>query len=70
MPSLLHAMTEDNPDCRLEFCEWIQRKAGDDAWSLGLIVQTDEATFNLNGTVNWHIVCTALKIQMFMLTRL
>jgi hypothetical protein len=47
-------MTEDNPDRRLEFCEWIQRKVGEDAQFLGVIVWTDEATFKLNGTVNWH----------------
>jgi hypothetical protein len=47
-------MTEDNPDRRLEFCGWIQRKVGEDAQFLGMIVWTDEATFKLNGTVNWH----------------
>jgi hypothetical protein len=26
MPGLLHAVNEDNPDRRLEYCEWVQRK--------------------------------------------
>jgi hypothetical protein len=47
-------MTEDDPEHRLEFCERIQRKVGEDAQFLGMIVSTDEATFKLNGTVNRH----------------
>jgi hypothetical protein len=45
-------MTEDNLDQRLEFCEWIQRQVGEDAQFVVMIVWTDEATFELNGTVN------------------
>jgi hypothetical protein len=43
VPRLLHAMVEDDPDCRIEFCE-----------SVDLIVWSDEATFKLNGAVNRH----------------
>jgi hypothetical protein len=27
---------------------------GEDAQFLGIIIWTDEATFKLNGTMNWH----------------
>jgi hypothetical protein len=47
-------MIEDDPDHRLEFCGWIQRKVGEDAHFLGMIVSTDEVTFKLNGIVNRH----------------
>jgi len=43
MPRLLHATTEDNHECRLELCEWIQKKVGKNAQFLGIIVWTDEA---------------------------
>jgi hypothetical protein len=46
-------MTGDDPDRRFEFCEWLQRKVGEDAHFMGTIVWTDE-TFELNGTVNQH----------------
>jgi len=45
-------MTDNDPDCSLEFCEWIQRKVSEDAQFLGVIVWTDEVTCELNGTVN------------------
>jgi hypothetical protein len=57
-------MTEDDPDRRLEFSEWIQRKVGEDAQFLGMVVWTDEATFKLNGTVNRHnCVCWSSENQ-------
>jgi hypothetical protein len=54
VPRLLHVTTDGDPDCRLELCEWIQRKMGEDAQFLSMIVWTDGVTFKLNGTVNWH----------------
>jgi hypothetical protein len=54
MPSLFHAMTGDDPDHRLEFCEWVQREMGEEAQFLGAIVWTDEETFKLNGTMKRH----------------
>jgi hypothetical protein len=54
VPVLKHAVTEDDPERRLEFCEWIQRKVGEGAQFLSMIVWTDEATYDLNGTVNRH----------------
>jgi hypothetical protein len=54
VPRLLNAMIEDDPDRRLECCEWIQRKVVEDAQFLGMVVWTDEATFRLNGTENRH----------------
>jgi hypothetical protein len=47
-------MTEDDPDRRLEFSGWIQKKVGDDAQFLGMVFWADEAIFKLNGTVNRH----------------
>lgn len=40
-------MTEDDSDRGLEFCEWIQKKVGQNAKSLGVIVWSHQPTFKL-----------------------
>ncbi|CAF3664629.1 unnamed protein product [Rotaria sordida] len=53
-PRLLQALNEDNPDRRLEFCEWILDSTQDDQTLLDQILWTDEATFRTNDRVNRH----------------
>lgn len=43
-PRLLQALNEDDPDRRLEFCEWL----------LDRIPWTGSAAFQTNGRVNRH----------------
>jgi hypothetical protein len=47
----LHAVVEDYPDCRTEFCEWFKRKVDEDAQFVDMTVWS-EATFRLRGIVN------------------
>ena len=53
---LLQAFNEDDPDRRLEFCEWILDSTEKDQKTLlDRILWTDEATFQTtNGRVNRH----------------
>ncbi|CAF4499633.1 unnamed protein product [Rotaria sp. Silwood2] len=51
---LLQALNEDDPDRRLEFCEWILDSTQDDQTLLDQILWTHEATFKTNGRVNRH----------------
>ncbi|CAF4941144.1 unnamed protein product [Rotaria sp. Silwood1] len=53
-PRLLQALNEDDPDRRLEFCEWILNSTQEDPTLLDRILWTDEATFQINGCVNRH----------------
>ncbi|CAF3907141.1 unnamed protein product [Rotaria sp. Silwood2] len=53
-PRLLQALNEDDPDRRLEFCEWLLDSARDDPTLLDRILWTDEASFQTNGHVNKH----------------
>lgn len=53
-PRLIHALTEDDPDRRLEFCEWYTGCAEDDAEFYQQILWSDEAQFKLNGRINRH----------------
>lgn len=53
-PKLLQALNEDDPDRRLEFCEWILDSPEKDQNLLDRILLTDEATFQTNGRVNRH----------------
>ncbi|CAF5022496.1 unnamed protein product [Rotaria sp. Silwood1] len=53
-PKLLQALNEDDPDRRLEFCEWILNSTQEDPTLLYRILWTDEATFQRNGRVNRH----------------
>lgn len=54
IPTLLHAMNEDDPDRRLEFCEWLLEKEAEDPQFWEKIVWSDESTFRLNGVINRH----------------
>ena len=53
-PRLLHALSEDDPDRRLEFCEHFCFQAREDRDFVDAILWTDEAKFYLNGQVNRH----------------
>ena len=53
-PRLLHALNEDDPDRRMEFCEWILNSTQEDPTLLDRILWTDEAIFQINGRVNRH----------------
>jgi len=52
IPRLLHALNEDDPDQRVQYCEWFQNMVGEDEEFVGKMVWSDEAQFKLNGTVN------------------
>jgi transposase len=53
-PRLLQALNEDDPDRRVEFCEWILDSIQDNPNLLDRILWTDEAIFQTNGRVNRH----------------
>ena len=53
-PRLLHALNEDDPDRRMEFCEWILYSTQEVPTRLDRILWTDEAIFQMNGRVNRH----------------
>ena len=53
-PHLLHAMTEDDPDRWVEFCEIFTQKCAEDDTFPENIFWSDEATFKLSGHVNRH----------------
>jgi hypothetical protein len=48
-PRLLQALNEDDPDRRLEFCEWLLDSVDEDPTLLDRILWSDEATFQLKG---------------------
>ena len=54
VPSLLHAINDDDLFRRMQFCEWIQQMVNEDEEFVTKIVWSDEAQFKLNGTVNRH----------------
>jgi transposase len=54
IPTLIHALNEDDPDRRVEFCEWYLAKCAEDAEFSNKIVWSDEASFKLNGSINRH----------------
>lgn len=54
IPRLLHALNEDDPDRRVQFCEWFQDMCTENEMFRDVIVWSDEATFKLNGTINRH----------------
>jgi len=54
IPRLLHALNEDNPDQRVQYCEWFQNMVREDEEFMRKMVWSDEAQFKLNGTVNQH----------------
>jgi hypothetical protein len=51
-PTLLHALNEDDPDRRREFCEWYVILSESDPNFYKTILWCDEASFMLNGRVN------------------
>lgn len=51
---LLHELNETDADHRLQFCEEIMFRCGENPNFLNNIVFSDEATFCLNGSVNRH----------------
>ena len=53
-PHLVHAMSEDDPDCRVEFCEAFLNKCLENRSFLAKVFWSDEAHFKLNGHVNRH----------------
>ncbi|CAF0981669.1 unnamed protein product [Rotaria sp. Silwood1] len=53
-PRLLQSLNEDDPDRRLEFCEWILDSTEKDPTLLDQIWWTDEAIFKINGRINGH----------------
>ena len=54
IPRLLNAINDDDPDRRMQFCEWFQPMVNEDEEFVTKIVSSDEAQFKLNGTVNRH----------------
>lgn len=53
-PRLLQALNEDDPDRRMEFCEWLLDSTNQDPTLLDRILWTDEAIFQLNDRINRH----------------
>ena len=48
-------LNEDDPDRRIQFCDWCLVKCAEDAeFPISKIVWSDEATFKLNGSINRH----------------
>ncbi|XP_016075224.1 PREDICTED: uncharacterized protein LOC107542427 [Miniopterus natalensis] len=54
IPRLVHAISEDDPDRRVEYCEWYLERCVEDAHFPTKIVWSNEATFKLNGSINRH----------------
>ena len=52
-PQLVHALNEDDFDCRSQFYEWYVHITEDPSVE-DRILWSDEATFHLNGQVNRH----------------
>lgn len=53
-PRLVHALNEDDPDRRIQYCEELLDFFGEDRTNVLRILYTDEAKFHLNGRVNRH----------------
>ena len=62
IPTLIHALNEDDLDRRVQFCEWYLDKSAEDAAFPEKIVWSDEAIFKLNGSINRHN-CTYWALQ-------
>ena len=54
IPKLVHALNDDDPDRRVQYCEWYLERCNEDAHFSTKIVWSDEATFKLNGSINRH----------------
>ena len=48
------ALNKDDPDRRIEFCEWYRAGCADDNTFSMKIIWSDEATLKLNGSINRH----------------
>jgi hypothetical protein len=55
IPRLFHIMNKDDPDRRVQFCEWFRYEVREDKGFMSETIFSDEATFKMNGTVNRHI---------------
>ena len=51
---MVHALNEDDFDRRFQFCEWYVNVTKEDTSVEDRTLLSDEATFHLNGQVNWH----------------
>jgi hypothetical protein len=49
---ILHRLAEDDPDRRLEICEWFLRQIAEDENFLEGVMFSDEANFCVSGEVN------------------
>ena len=49
---MAHHLSEDDPDRRMEFCEWALSNVNEDPNFSIKILFTDEANFYVNGKVN------------------
>ena len=54
VPSLLHAINDDDPYRWMQFCDWIQEMVNEEEGFVTKIVWSDEAHFKLNVTVIRH----------------
>lgn len=54
VPRLLHAMNDDKPHQRVEFCKWFQGKVEENVGLVDKVVLSDEASFKFKGLVNHH----------------
>lgn len=54
IPRLVQALNEDDPDRRLQFCEWYVSQCLNNPNYPNKIVWSDEASFKLNGSINRH----------------
>ena len=53
-PVQLHALNEDDPDRRLQFCEIFLQYSIENPDIFNKIIWSDKAQFRLNGRVNRH----------------
>jgi len=54
IPRLLHAINDDDLDRQMQFCKGFQQMVNEDEEFVMKIMLSDEAQFELNGTVNLH----------------
>ena len=53
-PIRVHELNEDDPDRRMEFCEFVVRESANDEHWYRKLHFSDEAVFQVNGRVNRH----------------
>jgi transposase len=54
IPRLVHALNDDDPDRRVQYCKWYLEQCQGNAGFPTKIVWSDEASFKLNGSINRH----------------